>query len=134
MSSRTFSPSPVARQTFACCLSLLAFAAIAASHVDAQKLERWATAEDNRFYPDDPVWLDPDMRDIPAVAAFDLSESYEFVHETFGDTAKSHGRALNVNTLDEVPDSSWFTNRLGREDMSVEDVVRGPDRVDGPAP
>jgi hypothetical protein len=134
MSSRTFSPSPVARQTFACCLSLLAFAAIAASHVDAQKLERWATAEHNRFYPDDPVWLDPDMRDIPAVAAFDLSESYEFVHETFGDTAKSHGRALNVNTLDEVPDSSWFTNRLGREDMSVEDVVRGPDRVDGPAP
>ena len=24
------------------------------------------------------------------------------------------GPALNVNTLDEVPDSSWFTNRIGR--------------------
>ena len=35
-------------------------------------------------------------------------------NETFGNTVKSRGRALNVNTLDEVPDSSWFTNRLGR--------------------
>ena len=27
-------------------------------------------------------------------------------------------RALNVNTVDEVPDSSWFTNRIGRQPMS----------------
>ena len=74
------------------------------------------------------------MRDIPPVASFDLSKSYEFVTETFGDTAKSFGPALNVNTLDEVPDSSWFTNRLGRHDMTIDEVVRGPDTVDGPAP
>ena len=36
--------------------------------------------------------------------------------------------ALNVNTLDEVPDSSWFTNRIGRRRLSREDLVRGPDR------
>ena len=24
-----------------------------------------------------------------------------------------HGEAVNVNSLDEVPDSSWFTNRVG---------------------
>ena len=28
-------------------------------------------------------------------------------------------RALNVNTIDEVPDSSWFTNRIGRRPMSA---------------
>ena len=39
-------------------------------------------------------------------------------------------RALNVNSVDEVPDSSWFTNRIGRSRMSVEEVVRGPDRLD----
>jgi hypothetical protein len=33
-----------------------------------------------------------------------------------------------------VPDSSWFTNRLGRHDMTIDDVVRGPNQVDGPAP
>ena len=35
-------------------------------------------------------------------------------------------RALNVNTVDEVPDSSWFTNRIGRRDMTVADVAQGP--------
>jgi len=87
-----------------------------------------------RFYPDDPIWRDADMRDTPRVADFDLSKSYEFLHETFGETVQSHGPALNVNTLGEVPDSSWFTNRLGLHDMTIEQVVRGPNQVDGPAP
>ena len=39
-------------------------------------------------------------------------------------------RALNVNTVDEVPDSSWFTNRIGRATMPIAEVVRGPDRLD----
>lgn len=33
--------------------------------------------------------------------------------------------AVNVNALDEVPDSSWFTNRVGRRPMSAEEVGRG---------
>ena len=33
--------------------------------------------------------------------------------------------AVNVNAHDEVPDSSWFTNRLGRVEMSPEEVERG---------
>jgi len=47
---------------------------------------------------------------------------------------RSRGPALNVNTLGEVPDSSWFTNRLGRYDMTIDEVVRGPNQVEGPAP
>jgi hypothetical protein len=100
----------------------------------AQQLERWTKTEGQRFYADDPIWVDNDMRDIPPVAKFDLSKSYEFIAETFGGTARSFGAALNVNTLAEVPDSSWFTNRLGKNDLSVADVVRGPNTVDGPAP
>ena len=57
-----------------------------------------------------------------------LSKSHEFVANTFGDTARSLGPALNVNTLGEVPDSSWFTNRIGRSDMTVDEVLRGPIR------
>jgi hypothetical protein len=86
-----------------------------------------------RYYPDDPIWRDNDTRDIPPVAVFDLSKSYEFLNETFGESVRSRGRALNVNTLDEVPDSSWFTNRLGRHDLTIDAVVRGPNQVDGPA-
>jgi hypothetical protein len=36
-----------------------------------------------------------------------------------------HGEAVNVNSLDEVPDSSWFTNRIGTHPMSTSDLVRG---------
>src|SRR5262245_42319708 len=87
-----------------------------------------------RFYPDDPLWRDNDMRTIPASSPYYRSKSYEFVANTFGETARSFGPALNVNTLGEVPDSSWFTNRIGQQDMSIEEVLRGPDQVDGPAP
>lgn len=87
-----------------------------------------------RLHFDDPVWRDTDMRDIPPVAPFDLSKSYEFLHETFADTVQSRGPAVNVNTLGEVPDSSWFTNRLGLHDLTIADIVRGPNQVDGPAP
>jgi hypothetical protein len=35
------------------------------------------------------------------------------------------GPAVNVNALDEVPDSSWFENRLGKKALSPADVARG---------
>lgn len=34
--------------------------------------------------------------------------------------------ARNTNALDEVPDSTWFTNRIGARDLSPEEVARGP--------
>ncbi len=36
------------------------------------------------------------------------------------------GVATNVNALDEVPDSSWFQNRLGKTPMTPEEIVSGP--------
>jgi hypothetical protein len=115
----------------ACCAIGIA---ASAAHLGAQRLESWTKPGEHRFYPDDPIWHDADMRDIPPVADFDLSKSYEFVNETFRDTVTSRGPALDVNTLGEVPDSSWFTNRIGLHDMTIADVVRGPNQVDGPAP
>ena len=35
------------------------------------------------------------------------------------------GEAKNVNSLDEVPDSSWFENRIGQRAMTPADVRRG---------
>ena len=37
-----------------------------------------------------------------------------------------------MNTLGEVPDSSWFTNRMSRRVMTIEELVRGPNQLDGP--
>jgi hypothetical protein len=36
------------------------------------------------------------------------------------------GEAANVNALDEVADSSWFTNRIGQRPLSPEEVASGP--------
>ncbi|HEX3593502.1 MAG TPA: hypothetical protein VHU80_00310, partial [Polyangiaceae bacterium] len=35
------------------------------------------------------------------------------------------GEAPNVNSMDEVPDSSWFQNRLGEHTIPLEEVTRG---------
>ena len=43
-------------------------------------------------------------------------------------------RARNVNTIDEVPDSSWFTNRILAHPLSTAELVRGPLTGSGPAP
>jgi len=85
-----------------------------------------------RFYPDDPLWTDNDrVADASKVTSVEDSNSYDFVINTLGDPGERRDvRALNVNTVDEVPDSSWFTNRIGRTPMSVEAIRRGPDRAD----
>jgi len=84
------------------------------------------------FYPDDPIWSDDDRAfDASQVVAIEDTNGYDFVVNTFaGPGERRDVRALNVNTVDEVPDSSWFTNRIGRRDLPVADVVRGPDRAD----
>ncbi len=41
-------------------------------------------------------------------------------------------RALNINAFDEVPDSSFFTNRHGRVQMSTDELRKGPQVTDGP--
>src|SRR5687768_5154391 len=73
-----------------------------------------------RFAPDDPLWVDADMvADAGRVKEQELSQSYDFLENTFtlkGD--RRDIRALNVNTLDEVPDSSWFKNRIAHRPLS----------------
>ena len=41
-------------------------------------------------------------------------------------------RAANVNSIDEVPNSTWFTNRIGVRDMSIEDIKHGPNVTGSP--
>ncbi len=35
-------------------------------------------------------------------------------------------RAKNINTIDEVPDSNWFTNRIGTTTITIDQIARGP--------
>ena len=69
-----------------------------------------------RFYPDDPVWVERDHQDASAVRPWQINLTGEIVTALFGKPGDPAAdvRAQNVNTVDEVPDSSWFTNRVGQ--------------------
>ena len=92
-----------------------------------------AAAPPPRFFPDDPIWVDNDKAlDASKMGVIEDSNGYDFVANTFAEPGEERDvRAMNVNTVDEVPDSSWFTNRIGRRQMSVDEIVRGPDSLPG---
>jgi hypothetical protein len=87
-----------------------------------------------RFYSDDPIAREPDSRDASGVQPWKIGLMYELSYNLFvtADYKPSNTRALNINTIDEVPDSSWFTNRIGATDVSAPQLARGPEL--GPAP
>jgi hypothetical protein len=80
-----------------------------------------------RFYPDDPIARDPESQDASKAAPYDQSQMYELLYNLFVNSGyKPSGlRAKNINTIDEVPDSSWFTNRIGTTTVTTEEIVRG---------
>ena len=85
-----------------------------------------------RFYPDDPIQVDRDDQfDASKAMPVEGSNGFDFAEHTFlkpGD--RRDIPAVNVNTMNEVPDSSWFTNRIGRRAMAVDEIVRGPNSMD----
>jgi hypothetical protein len=96
-----------------------------------------------RFYPDDPLWREPAPRPTEQVKLSQVDELYDFIENRFvtpaqeSDTRKLQAvPAGNVNTLGEVPDSSWYTNRHWRQRMSIAELQRGsgnaaPPEADG---
>jgi hypothetical protein len=86
------------------------------------------------FYADDPLDREPESQDASSVRSWEVSDEFEL----FESSVRSRGdrsdvRALNINTLDEVPDSGWFTNRLGWE-VKAAAVVQQEPAGHGPAP
>jgi hypothetical protein len=86
------------------------------------------TANGRRFYRDDPIAREPEPADASGVQGGDINLTYELAMGIFATPRRvpSNTRAGNVNTIDEVPDSSWFTNRIGAAPLPVETILRGP--------
>jgi hypothetical protein len=64
-----------------------------------------------------------------------LSQIYDLVENTFIRRLKKDEEidpASNINTVGEVPNSSWFTNRMGKEVMTIDQLVMGANRLAGP--
>jgi hypothetical protein len=92
-----------------------------------------------RFANAPPVAAVDDRRDVPATP-----ESRDFLVNLYHYDAIAYRRleralevprprrALGTNALDEVPDSTWFTNRIGARDMSLAELAAGPNTIDSP--
>jgi hypothetical protein len=92
-------------------------------------------ANGRRFYPDDPITRIEDSQDASTMQEREIDLVYDTLENSFywpGDRTPNV-RAQNVNTIDEVPDSNWFTNRLGTRPMSVDELRQGPNTGTGPA-
>lgn len=98
-----------------------------------------------KFYPDDPIWKDPAPRNVESAVFRKLSDYYEFLvypfappgelngHKPKGSNAPVYYRAQGVNTLGEVPASTWYENRNYFHPMSKEEIQAGPGNAKAPS-
>ncbi|HMJ82380.1 MAG TPA: hypothetical protein VK504_04395 [Vicinamibacterales bacterium] len=100
----------------------------------AAALTMASSAASPRFYGDDPVWREADTQDASAMKPLDVDLLADLATNLLGPRTAVADRAKNVNTVDEVPDSSWYTNRAGTQPLTPADVFRGPDTTPGPEP
>src|SRR5439155_15338490 len=109
-------------------------AAIAGALAAAAALNILASAAAPRFFDDDPVWLERDSQDASSMQPLEVDLIVDVTTNLLaGTNIAQTSRAKNVNTVDEVPDSSWFTNRVGRRTLTPEDIAAGPNTTAGPA-
>src|SRR5689334_12945315 len=70
-----------------------------------------ALLQGQKFYPDDPIRTLPDPLPVGDMRDRNLDEVVDFFLESAHWTPPPPTPAGEVNTLGEVPDSAWFTNR-----------------------
>jgi len=97
-------------------------------------------------FPEGPRWRDNDQQDIPEPRNRNPILIWEAMERNFFDLVENsidiehHGRnftgcpkqAANINSFDEVPNSSWFTNRHGLQQLTPEEITNGPVVGNGP--
>lgn len=87
-----------------------------------------------------PVWRVDDARDIPEPKAREYDPKVYFaqifVIDRIDRTLQllDEEPAWNTNSLDEVPDSTWFQNRIGVRPITPREAARGPDTQGPPKP
>jgi hypothetical protein len=88
------------------------------------------------FYDDDPIAREPESRSAAGAKPLAINLFYEYSYNLFVNASRqpSNSRAGNVNTIDDVPDSSWFTNRIGTTPMAPAQIARGVNSDTAPAP
>src|SRR5690242_5133869 len=70
------------------------------------------------FYPDDPLWREPEPRPVKRADKREVDDLYDFLLNSVAAPRRAEKllrqgprKALDVNTLGEVPDGAWYSNR-----------------------
>src|SRR5436190_23323072 len=116
------SPFALHARRFSCLLLVVAVFGLCA---------RAVSTKGPHFYPDDPIAREPESQDASKAQPYFMGSMYEMTNNLFvtAGSKPSGRRAQNINTIDEVPDSNRFTNRIRTTRVTIEDHVRGPNRA-----
>ena len=86
-----------------------------------------------KYPPGAPLWADADRHPFSqkpqeyfSPLAWDAADQTIFRPISRFFAVDPAGEALNVNSLDEVPNSSWFRNRLGFFEVTPAQLAKGP--------
>jgi hypothetical protein len=86
-----------------------------------------------QFLPDDPLARTPEVAAVRKANVQDINALYDFAHYSLHYKHLATTDSFGVNTLGEVPDSSWFTNRdIGS--LSADALKKGGRVHGGPQP
>src|SRR5580765_4593148 len=93
------------------------------------------STSERRFYDDDPIAREPESRSAAGAKPLNIELFFEYGYNLFVTARRqpSNTRAGNINTIDEVPDSSWFTNRIGAGPIAPDRLARGVNSDTAPA-
>jgi hypothetical protein len=87
-----------------------------------------------KFYPDDPAWTSPEPRSVGDIQKLKIYDLFDYLYQSGRQKPRNPRPSLGVNTLGEVPDSAWFTNRHGRSRMTPDALKRGAGNQNAPVP
>jgi hypothetical protein len=92
-----------------------------------------AAAQSRRFFPDDPIQSMPAPLPVTTVLKSSINHFYDFLAQRRDAGPVTAIQAGAVNTVGEVPDSEWFTNRHGMHRMSRQELQGGARNGEAPS-
>jgi hypothetical protein len=94
----------------------------------------FGTAQNRKFYPDDPIQAIPKPISVGKMEKLKINALYDYFYQTYRQNTRPGSPSLGINTIGQVPDSAWFTNRHGSNPMTKEQLKRGPGNENAPQP
>src|SRR6185503_17619870 len=82
-----------------------------------------------RFRAEDPVSLVSETRNASDVQPRSITHFRDSWNGIWKIGDRTREKALDVSTIDEVPDSSWFENRIATRPMTTSEIAAGPNRT-----